>query len=102
MNESREVRLKEWKEYSEGGLTDGANVCRESLDGQGTEWGTSGEKDGLTGKSLPLQNNQGMISRWEGRGRGTERDSWRDGEDNAEKGKRRERCRTEAWRLASI
>lgn len=33
MNESREVRLKEWKEYSEGGLTDGANVCGESLDG---------------------------------------------------------------------
>lgn len=43
-----------------------------------------------------------MISRWEGRGRGTERDSWRDGEDNAEIGKRRESCRTEAWRLASI
>lgn len=56
----------------------------------------------MTGKSLPLQNNQGMISRWEGRGRGTERDSWRDGEDNAEIGKRRESCRTEAWRLASI
>lgn len=33
MNESREVRLKEWKEYSEVGLTDGANVRGESLDG---------------------------------------------------------------------
>lgn len=33
MNESWEVRLKKWKEYSEGGLTDGATVCGESLDG---------------------------------------------------------------------
>lgn len=50
---------------------DGATVPGECLVDKGTEWGVTGEKASVRRKSVSLQSNQGMITRWEGRETGT-------------------------------